>query len=80
MRIGDIKMKIKNLYRGAYNFHQSAIIMYAYAYTERQAWSIFCQRLAKRDGVHPSAVYGIFDGSRDNYQITIEVEYREDLP
>ena len=71
-------MKIKTLFRGAFNFHQTAKIMYAYAYTERQAWTIFCQRLAKKDGVHPSVVYGIFDGSRPNHEITIETEWKED--
>ncbi len=71
-------MKIKNCYRGAFNFHQTAKVMYAYAYTERQAWAIFCQRLAKKDGVHPSVVYNLFDGSKDNHEITIEMEVKED--
>ncbi len=71
--------KCKTKYRGAFNFHQTAKVMYAYAYTERQAWVVFCQRLAKKDGVHPSAVYGIFDGSRPNFSIEVEVEYKEDL-
>ena len=71
-------MKVKTLFRGAFNFHQTAKVMYTYAYTERQAWAVFCQRLAKKDGVHPSAVYGIFDGSRDNYEITVELEVKED--
>ncbi len=70
-------MKLKTLFRGAFNFHQTAKVLYAYAYTKRQAWAIMCQRLAKKDGVHPSAVYGIFDGSRDNYEITVEMEVRE---
>lgn len=71
-------MKVKSLWRGCFNFHQTAKVMYAYAFSERQAWAIFCQRLAKKDGVHPSAVYGIFDGSRDNFSITIETEFKED--
>jgi hypothetical protein len=70
-------MKVKSLWRGAFNFHQTAKVMYTYAYSERQAWAVFCQRLAKKDGVHPSAVYRIFDGSRDNYEIKIELEVRE---
>lgn len=70
-------MKVKSLWRGAFNFHQTARVMYTYAYTERQAWAIFCQRLAKKDKVHPSAVYGIFDGTRDNYEVKIETEFKE---
>jgi len=71
-------MKQKTLYRGAFNFHQTAKVLYAHAYTERQAWVIMCRRLAQKDGVLPSVVCGIFDGSRDNYQITIETKYQED--
>ncbi len=71
-------MKIKSLWRGCFNFRQSVKVMYAFAYTERQAWAVFCQRLAKRDGVHPSVVMGLFDGKRDNFEITVETEFKED--
>ena len=51
--------------------------MYAYAYTKKQAWLVFCRRLADKDDVSPSTVMGLFDGSRPNYEITIEMEVRE---
>jgi hypothetical protein len=50
---------------------------YAYAYTQSQARVIMCRRLAKRHGVHPSVVLGLFDGSKDNYRIELEMEVRE---
>ena len=68
---------MKSLFRGAFNYRQSSKVMYAYAHTERQAWFVFCQRLAKKDGVSPSMVMGLFDGTRANYEITIEMEMRE---
>ena len=69
--------KLKNLWRGAFNYRQSPRIVYAYAYTERQAWAIMCKRMAEKDGVSPSVVMGLFDGKRDNYEIKVEVEMRE---
>lgn len=71
-------MKCKSLWRGCFNFRQSARIEYAYAFSERQAWVVMCRRIAKKDGVSPGMVMAIFDGSRDNYRITIETEFRED--
>ena len=65
-----MKQKIK--YRGAFNYRQTAKIEYAYAHTERQAWAVMCRRLAAKDGVDPLVVMRLFDGSRDNYEITQE--------
>ena len=68
----------KQLWRGAFNYRQSVIVLYTYAYTERQAWLVFCRRLAKKHGVSLRTVMGLFDGTKDNYQITKEVEYRDE--
>jgi hypothetical protein len=72
-------MKLKTLFRGAFNYRQTAKVLYAYAFTERQAWAIMCRRLAEKDGVHPSVVMNLFDSSRPNFEITIETEFKEDL-
>ena len=71
-------MKAKSLWRGAFNFQKSARVMYAYAFTERQAWMIFCRRIAEKDLVPVSVVMGTFDGSRDNYEITVEMEIKDE--
>jgi len=68
---------IKNLYRGAFSYSHEAHILYTYAHTERQAWLIFCRRLAKKHDVSLQTVMGLFDGEKDNYQITMEVEYHD---
>ena len=65
-------MKAKTLWRGAFNYRQSARVMYAFAYTEKQAWLTCCRRMAEKDGVAVSAVMGLFDGTKDNYKIERE--------
>jgi hypothetical protein len=69
--------EVRNLYRGAFNYRQSAVILYRRAASKRQAWLIMCRFMAKRDGVDPRVVMGLFDGSRDNYEITVEQEVTE---
>lgn len=59
----------KTLYRGVFAYKPIARVLYAYANTKRQAWFIFCKRLAKKDGVKLSDVMDLFDGSNNNYQI-----------
>lgn len=66
--------KIKNLYRGAFNFAHAVEFEYAYAYTERQAKAIMCRRLANKHGVGFLTVWQLFDGSKNNFEITIEME------
>lgn len=64
--------KIKRKWRGAFNFNQSARVMYAYAYSKAQAWSIMCRRIAESDGVGVLTVMGKFRGDKDNFEITEE--------
>ena len=68
----------KHLWRGAFSYSHEAHILYTYAHTERQAWLIFCRRLAKKHDVSVQTVMGLFDGKKDNYQITTEVEYHDE--
>ena len=68
----EASMKAKTLWRGAFNYRQSARVMYAFAYTEKQAWLTFCRRMAEKDGVAVSVVMGLFDGTKDNYKIERE--------
>uniref|UniRef100_A0A6M3LKC4 Uncharacterized protein n=1 Tax=viral metagenome TaxID=1070528 RepID=A0A6M3LKC4_9ZZZZ len=68
---------MKNLWRGAFNYRQTAVVLYRYAHSKRQAWKVMCDELAKKDGIHPSVVYSLFDGSKDNHEISIEMEVKE---
>jgi hypothetical protein len=70
-------MKVKNCYRGAFNYRQTAVVLYRYAYTEKQAWAQMCKFLADKDGVRPGVVMGLFDGSKPNFELTVEMEVRE---
>jgi hypothetical protein len=70
--------RCKNLFRGVFNYARSVEpVMYRHAFTERQAWKLFCDEIAKRHEVHPSHVYALFDGSQRNHEITIETEFKE---
>ena len=68
----------KNLYRGAFSYSHEAHILYAYAHSREQARVIMCRRLAKKHDVHPATVLSLFSGEKPNYEITIEVEYRDE--
>ena len=68
---------MKSLYRGAFSYSHEAHILYAYAHSKEQARVIMCRRLAKRHDVHPATVLSKFDGKKDNFEISIELEWRE---
>lgn len=68
---------VKSLYRGAFNYNHTAVILYRQAYSCKQAWMIMCKHLAEQDNINPRVVMGLFDGTRDNFEITVETEFRE---
>lgn len=70
--------RIKQHYKGIFNLNREVHILYCYAYTPRQAWAVFCQRLAAKHEILPRDVMKYFDGSKDNYEISLETEIRED--
>ena len=41
---------IKQLWRGVFNFQREVTVLYAHAFTKRQAWLVMCKRLAKKHG------------------------------
>jgi len=70
-------MKLKQLYRGVFNYHGKVFPLYAYAYTEKQAWLVFCRRIARKLGVPLRVVMHYFSGEKNNYDINIELEVKE---
>jgi hypothetical protein len=69
--------RIKAVWKGMFNYNRELYILYCNAYSKRQAWVCFCHRLADKHGVRPQVVMNYFNGQRDNYEITIETEYKE---
>ena len=65
---------LKNLYRGKFVLNKQSITLYGYAYTEKQAWLLFCQRIAKKHGLPYSAVQDYFGPGKGNYNIETEIE------
>jgi len=70
--------RCKQLFRGVFSYSCQLEREYAYAFSEKQARVIMCSRMAKRHDVHPSTVLRLFDGSRPNYEITVELEIKEE--
>ncbi len=70
-------MKMKQHWRGKFVFNLESYVLYRYAYTKRQAWLLMCKEIARKQDVIPSLVMDYFDGSKDNYTIEIETEWRE---
>ncbi len=68
---------MKSLWRGVFNYSHEVEILYRYASSKRQAWLVMCRYLSKKHDVSPAAVMGLFDGSQNNFEITVEMEVRE---
>ena len=64
--------KSKVRYRGVFNMSHSVHILYCFAVSERKAYVNFCSQLAKKHGVEIVWVMAMFDGSKDNFSITVE--------
>jgi hypothetical protein len=69
--------KVKSLWKGVFVLNRETFILYAHAYTLRQAWLIMCRQIAKRQSVIPSMVTNYFNGEKDNFKITLEIEWKE---
>ncbi len=67
----------KNLWKGLFNYSCAIERVFAYAYSKAAARVVMCRRLAKKHDVHPATVLRMFDGSRNNFSIEIEMEVKE---
>jgi hypothetical protein len=48
------------------------------AASEKQAWLLFCKRLAKKKQISENQVMQIFSGRKDNFKIIKEIEFSEE--
>lgn len=71
-------MATKSVWKGMFNYNRELYVLYCYAYSKRQAWVALCRRLADKHGVKPQTVMNFFNGTKDNYEITLETEIKED--
>ena len=71
-------MSCKQLFRGVFNLHNELKREYAYAYTEAQAKIVMARRIAKKQEVLPVVVLGWLKDHPNSYEISIELEVRED--
>jgi len=68
---------IKNLYKGMVQFRKNLYIEYVRAYTEEQARIVIARRIAKKQGVLPVVVLSWMKEFPDNFDIKIEIEFKE---
>ena len=68
----------KQCWKGIFNFNRELYILYAYAFSEKQAKEIFFRRLADRQDVGINTVRNFFNDEKPNYEITLELEIKED--
>jgi len=68
---------MKSLFKGTYNLAQTVFIERVQAFSIAQAHFLFCNRIARRRGVPPRNIMKIFDGTRPNYNISLEMEFEE---
>lgn len=69
---------MKNLYKGYFNFSHETYIERCMAASEKQAWLLFCKRLAKKKQISENQVMQIFSGRKDNFKIIKEIEFSEE--
>ena len=77
--MGKAKGRIKTKWKGVFSYRCELERLYCHAYTKAQARAIMCRRLAKMHDVHVGTVLSMFDGNKPNFNIEIEIEYREVL-
>jgi len=65
------------LWRGTFNYSREVVIKYSMAPTWAKAFVNMINQLAREHNVSRGAVSEIFDGSKDNYKIGIDPEWRE---
>ncbi len=68
--------KEKSLYLGIFNYARAVEEVLLYATSPAHAKAMMINRLAKKHEVHPSHVAALFDGSKPNYTIEIDKEWR----
>lgn len=71
-------MKIKQLWKGIFNFPAGLRREYAYAYTEDQARVLMIKRISKKQGVYPSFLFDWLNKHPGKYTIKLEIEFTED--
>lgn len=71
--------KTKKLFVGDFRYSGELITRHAHAFSGRQAKIFMMQRLAKEHEVSFAAVCAIFNGSRPNFNIQVDPEWREKI-
>lgn len=71
-------MKVKNLYKGVFNFPVEIIREYAMAYSAEQAKVIMARRIAKKQNISPIIILAWMKENSGIYKIALEMEWEEE--
>uniref|UniRef100_A0A6M3L6P7 Uncharacterized protein n=1 Tax=viral metagenome TaxID=1070528 RepID=A0A6M3L6P7_9ZZZZ len=66
----------KKLFVGDFRYNRELVTKHAFAFSGRQAKVFMLRQLAAEHGVPISAVMSIFDGSKVNFEIQVDPEWR----
>lgn len=69
--------KPKSLYVGYLSTNVRMFIERCMAFSEKQAYVLFCNRIAKQSGVDVKYIFGYFGDHPDKCEIKKEVEFEE---
>lgn len=67
----------KKLFTGLFNYGRQVEKKFAWAFTGRQAKVFMMKQLANDHGVTYGAVAKIFDGSKGNFEIKVDPQWKE---
>ena len=69
--------KIKNRYKGIFNYQHQVHILYTFAYSEKQAKVLLIKHLSKIVDRDFMSLWGLYLGQIDNYAVMLETEFKE---
>jgi hypothetical protein len=64
--------KTKTFYKGVFNFRTEMDVMYSWAFSQNQAWAVFCRRISEKHLVPVQTVMDVFEHGKSNYSIKEE--------
>ena len=71
------KKRGKKLFTGEFNFSREAVKKHAWAFSGRQAKIFMMRQIADDHDVSYMAVAKIFDGSKSNFDIHVDEQWKE---
>ena len=69
----------KKLYKCCFNYGHEIITEHEWAFSGLQAKNYAIRKIARKHDVNPYHVFAIFDGSKPNFNIEVDKEWKKKL-